>query len=68
LAERHGIAFYPFFLDGVALDPALNQSDGIHPNAAGARRIARNIAPSVIALIESLERPVQRVDGAAPED
>jgi acyl-CoA thioesterase-1 len=33
----------PFFLDGVAGVDSLNQADGIHPNAAGARRAARNM-------------------------
>ncbi len=45
LASRHDVTFYPFFLDGVALDPALNQSDGIHPNRAGVREIVRRILP-----------------------
>ena len=31
VAERHDVPLYPFFLDGVAGDPQLNQSDGIHP-------------------------------------
>lgn len=39
LASKHKVSFYPFFLDGVALDPALNQADGIHPSAAGVRVI-----------------------------
>jgi acyl-CoA thioesterase-1 len=54
LAEKHGIAFYPFFLDGVVMDPALNQADGIHPNAAGVRVIAERIAPRLGAMIEAL--------------
>lgn len=54
LAKKHDVAFYPFFLDGVAMDAALNQADGIHPNAAGVRVIVERIAPSVIRLIEAL--------------
>lgn len=45
LAGKYDLAFYPFFLDGVALDPALNQADGIHPNAAGIEEIVRRILP-----------------------
>ena len=47
VARRYGAAFYPFLLDGVAADPALNQPDGIHPNAAGAALIAERMAPVV---------------------
>lgn len=49
LAQKHGTAFYPFFLDGVAMDPALNQEDGIHPTAEGVAVIVSNILPAVIA-------------------
>ncbi len=48
VAKAHGAAFYPFLLEGVALNPRLNLSDRIHPNAAGIDRIARRLAPSVI--------------------
>jgi len=51
LAEKHGVAFYPFFLDGVALDPALNQADGIHPNAAGVAVIVERILPALEPLL-----------------
>jgi acyl-CoA thioesterase-1 len=37
LARSHDIAFVPFYLQGVAGDPALNIADGMHPNARGAR-------------------------------
>ena len=47
IAERHGVSFYPFLLEGVALDPRYNQSDRIHPNAAGIAIIARLLAPAV---------------------
>lgn len=40
LAEEHDVAFVPFFLDGVAGVPALNQPDGLHPNAEGTARVA----------------------------
>ena len=48
------IGFYPFFLDGVALDPLLNQDDGIHPNEAGVAEIVQRIKPSVMALIDAI--------------
>lgn len=51
LARKHGVAFYPFFLDGVAADPSLNQPDGIHPNAKGVDVIVERIFPYVIKLI-----------------
>jgi acyl-CoA thioesterase-1 len=34
----------PFLLEGVAASPALNQPDGIHPNAEGTRLVAANVA------------------------
>jgi len=40
LADEHDVAFLPFFLAGVAGEPALNQADGIHPNEEGTRRVA----------------------------
>ncbi|MDX1575164.1 MAG: arylesterase [Kiloniellales bacterium] len=53
LAEAHGVAFYPFFLDGVAMQPELNQADGIHPNAAGVAMLVERILPSVVQLIDT---------------
>lgn len=41
LAEKYQIPLYPFFLDGVAAEPQLNQADGIHPTAEGIKIIAR---------------------------
>lgn len=48
LAKTHGAPLYPFLLDGVALNPKLNQADGIHPNPAGAEIIAARLAPFVV--------------------
>jgi acyl-CoA thioesterase-1 len=47
LAEKYGATLYPFFLDGVAMQPELNQADGLHPNAAGVGIIVARIAPTV---------------------
>ncbi len=43
LARENGAALIPFLLEGVAADPALNQSDGIHPTAEGHVRIAATV-------------------------
>jgi acyl-CoA thioesterase-1 len=53
LAQKHGVLFYPFFLDGVAANAALNQPDGIHPNATGVDIIVERILPHVLKLIGS---------------
>ena len=47
LAAKHGVVLYPFFLEGVAADPALNQDDVIHPNALGVAVIVERILPYV---------------------
>jgi acyl-CoA thioesterase-1 len=47
LAATHRVALLPFLLAGVAGVADLNQEDGIHPNAMGARRVADNLWPYV---------------------
>ena len=51
LAHEAGLAFYPFFLAGVALVRDLNQADGIHPNAAGVKKITEHIWPTLLPLL-----------------
>jgi acyl-CoA thioesterase I len=51
LAAAYGPVFYPFFLDGIATDPALNQPDGIHPTAAGVDAIVARLLPKAEELI-----------------
>ncbi len=51
LAANHPVVFYPFFLEGVAADPHLNQGDGLHPTAAGVEVIVQRITPKVEELI-----------------
>ncbi len=43
LARRYNVPLVPFLLTGVALVPEMNGPDGVHPNAAGARRVADNV-------------------------
>ena len=52
LSETHGMLLYPFFLDGVAGKPHLNQKDGLHPTAKGIGIIVKRILPTVEKLIE----------------
>ncbi len=47
LAEKHGVALYPFFLDGVAADSAYLLEDGMHPNASGIDRMVEKMLPEV---------------------
>jgi acyl-CoA thioesterase I len=56
LAQKHGAAIYPFFLDGVAAVPALNQADGIHPNAQGVDEIVKRLLPAAEALVLQVKK------------
>ena len=51
LAKRYDVIFYPFFLEGAALNDGMMQGDGIHPNAAGVAAIVDNIMPKVDELL-----------------
>ena len=55
LAKKHGVPLYPFFLDGVAAVPGLNQTDGIHPNGAGVDIIVERILPAVTKFLSEKE-------------
>ena len=57
LANRHGVVFYPFFLDGVVAQPALNQRDGIHPNPAGVRVIVERFLPYILRALTAPKQP-----------
>lgn len=56
LADKHGVDLYPFFLDGVAADPTLNQADGIHPSADGVAVIVERMLPMVVAALREADR------------
>jgi acyl-CoA thioesterase-1 len=47
LARRHGVATYPFFLDGVVAERGMQQADGMHPTFVGVKRIVTGITPAV---------------------
>ena len=56
LADEYDLVFDPFFLEGVAGRPSLNNRDGIHPNAAGAKIIADRMWDVLEPLLEKHER------------
>ena len=57
LAARHDALLYPFLLDGVAGVAALNQEDGLHPNAAGVEEVVNRILPIVGCLLRRVHHP-----------
>jgi acyl-CoA thioesterase-1 len=55
LARAHDVPFLPFFLEGVAMDPSMNQADGLHPNEKGVAVMIDHIAPMVAKLLQKGE-------------
>lgn len=55
LADEHDVLLLPFLLDGVAGMAGLNQTDGIHPNAAGTQQVAANLWPLVERAVRTVE-------------
>jgi len=56
LGKRPGVLFDPFFLEGIAGDPTLNQGDGIHPNPEGVRREVARLLPMMERLVAAASR------------
>ncbi len=54
LAKKHNVQLYPFFLEGVAADPKLNQPDGIHPTKEGISVIVEKFMPSAQVLLNKI--------------
>lgn len=54
MAEKHGVALYPFFLDGVAAQADLQIDDGMHPNPAGVDVMVAKILPTAEAFLKSV--------------
>jgi acyl-CoA thioesterase-1 len=59
LAHAHRVPLYPFILEGVAMQPQLNQADGLHPNARGVTVLVDHIGPVVARVLG------QRAGGAS---
>ena len=57
LAAKYHVALVPFLLQGVAGEETLNQRDGIHPTAAGARIVAGNVWAVLKPIVEARRRP-----------
>jgi acyl-CoA thioesterase-1 len=53
LARAQDVALYPFFLEGVAARPELNQPDGLHPTKEGVALIVAGILPDLVRIIEA---------------
>jgi acyl-CoA thioesterase-1 len=51
LAREKHVALVPFLLEGVALNPALMQDDGLHPLAAGEPKVLDNVWPKLKPLL-----------------
>jgi|TARA_B100001939_G_C16763390_1_gene539314 acyl-CoA thioesterase-1 len=47
LSKKFELELIPFLLKGVALNPSLNQNDGIHPNEKGVLIISETIKKSI---------------------
>ena len=60
LARQYQVPLVPFLLDGVAANPALNQRDGIHPTAEGARLVANNVWTALKPLVEEQQRATRK--------
>jgi len=52
LASEYKLPFMPFMLEGVALNPKLNQADNIHPNAEGEKIMTENVYAALKPLLE----------------
>ena len=55
LSKKYGVPLYPFFLDGVAAKPGLNQDDAMHPNAKGVAIIVARMLPMVTEALDKIK-------------
>lgn len=55
LAKKHATGFMPDFLDGVAMNPAMNIEDGIHPNTRGVALMVDNTLPLIMPVLDNIK-------------
>ena len=65
LAKKYDVLFYPFFLEGVALNRALVQPDGLHPNPKGVDAIVNRITPLAMELVHQAQGKRTRPEQSA---
>ncbi len=56
LARTYQVTLIPFFLEGVAANPSLNQADGIHPTAEGHQIVAETVLKTLQPLLKKEAR------------
>jgi acyl-CoA thioesterase-1 len=64
LAKQDHVALMPFYLEGVAGNPDLNQADGIHPNPAGARIVEAHVWQALQPMLDRSRGAVRRGGGS----
>tara|TARA_B100002051_G_scaffold234850_1_gene234956 strand:+ start:1256 stop:1867 length:612 start_codon:yes stop_codon:yes gene_type:complete len=52
LSTKYNLIYIPFLLEGVALNPELNLSDGMHPNSNGVKIISNTLEKKIIPLVK----------------
>ena len=57
LAQQYHVAFLPFLLQDIAGSQTLNQPDGIHPTAAGARIVADHVWTVLKPVLDGINSP-----------
>lgn len=67
LAQTYGLPFYPFFLDGVAMQADLLLDDGMHPNEEGVARMVEGFLPMAEKVLEDIAANRDSA-GAKPPD
>jgi acyl-CoA thioesterase-1 len=66
LSEKYSIPLVPFFLTDLLFNPQFTAPDGVHPNAAGARRIAEAIWPYLEPIVTALNSAAPTATGIRP--